>query len=232
MHLTRTLPSLLSTPHHAPLALITLPIRPSTPSPHATPPESVLITGSICLDISSPLPFSPFASPASLSPSSYSPALILNPSSTPLLSLAWSQFSSQAKARAAEQSAFVLRCDSAEGLSGLLAPDGSVRVVRLGEEGWWSWEVEVDVERAERGAWWSWIGRGSFGAVAWARVVAIGVVLAVLAGKRGAKVRWGVVGKRIGGRVRERTGALKWRAAGEAGKEVEREEQRRLVDVD
>ncbi|KAK4706143.1 hypothetical protein P7C70_g44, partial [Phenoliferia sp. Uapishka_3] len=146
-----------------PVANLAIAHHPGTPSPNLTPLQEISVSSAICLDISSSLP---------LAPPNLSPALLLNPSSTPLLGLATSQFE-LARLRAIEHRSYVLRCDSASGLSGLIAPDGSLRAASLGEEGWESWEASVDAERAERRTFVEWMkarvggGNGWWAALPW-----------------------------------------------------------------
>ncbi|GAA5834051.1 hypothetical protein JCM3766R1_002503 [Sporobolomyces carnicolor] len=79
-----------------------------------------------------------------------SPQLILNPSKVPSTSLALEQLD-QAQSRAVEQSSWILRCDSTAtwrstgggqvasasgGISSLVAPDGSLRVIDTSGESW------------------------------------------------------------------------------------------------
>ncbi|KAL8292968.1 hypothetical protein RQP46_000662 [Phenoliferia psychrophenolica] len=82
-HLSRPSAALLSAPSAFPVAMIPLPHQRSTPAPHTTPFQTFAISSQTCLDIALSLP--PL-------PPTLSPALILNPSSTPLVSLAASQF--------------------------------------------------------------------------------------------------------------------------------------------
>lgn len=163
--ISRTAPAFLSSPSFLPVAALPIPHRPSTPSPHLTPFQSVAISSFTCLDIARSFP---------LHPAALSPALILNPSSTPLRSLAESQLD-LARTRAIEHRAFILRCDSADGVGGLVAPDGSTRVVKIGEEGWASWEFDVDAERAERGTVLEWLSASVGGGGEWAWVLLLAV---------------------------------------------------------
>ncbi|GAA5859450.1 hypothetical protein JCM1840_004621 [Sporobolomyces johnsonii] len=143
-------PSLGSSANQLPLSRIELSHETHTPSPHLTPLQTVSLSGAICQDVAFPSLLASFVHPSSSSSSAppQTPQLILNPSHTPLLSLARAQFA-QVRARAIEQNAFILRCDAAEGVSGLVGPDGDARVVRRSsDEGTGSWEVELDVERA------------------------------------------------------------------------------------
>ncbi|GAA6062842.1 hypothetical protein JCM10212_001848 [Sporobolomyces blumeae] len=139
---------LRSSPAALPLGRIKLPHPPHTPW-HLVPFETVDVSAAICQDVAFPSLVASYLAVDASSPAK-TPQLILNPSDVPTSSLAESQ-TSQARARAIEQRASILRCDGAEGISSLTGPDGEVRtVVNNGEEGWTSWEgyVDVDVERA------------------------------------------------------------------------------------
>jgi apolipoprotein N-acyltransferase len=146
-NLIRSDASLGSSPDRLPLARIELPHRPHTPSPSLTPLQSIDVSGVICLDIAFPSLVNSYTVPFFSEAQPLSPALIFNPSATPS-TLARVQFE-QMRARAIEQRTFVLRCDSDTGISGLVAPDGTVRVIRYADEGWNSWETDIDAERGK-----------------------------------------------------------------------------------
>ena len=56
----------------------------------------------------------------------------------------------QAKSRAIENHAFILRCDVPNGgISALISPDGIILAQQFGSGG--SWEFEIDVENASNG---------------------------------------------------------------------------------
>ncbi|KAM0754209.1 hypothetical protein T439DRAFT_173733 [Meredithblackwellia eburnea MCA 4105] len=158
-HLVRLDETLLSNPGHAPLAVLDIPHRPGTPGPKETPLQQLSLAGAICLDIASPSIFSPFATSPNLDHGTEprSPSLILNPARTPLASLALTQFG-QAQSRAIEHRSFVLRCDSSTGVSGVIAPDGTVRVYQPEQEGSGNWEFELDVEAARGESLWTLTG--------------------------------------------------------------------------
>lgn len=172
-HISRTDLSLGSLPNHLPLSTIRLPHLPHTPSPHLTPLQPLAITSATCLDIAFPTLLTSFVVPLSSPSHPRTAQLVLNPSSAPegLAQVQWEQ----AAARAWEGRAFVLRCDTRDGISGLVGPDGRTRVLRGGEEGWGSWEGEMDAERAEGRTWFG--AMGSQWAV-WAAL--LGVVCVVL----------------------------------------------------
>lgn len=135
-HAFRQDPSLKSLTGRVPESTIEIAHRSHTPSPNLTPLQSLSISSATCFDISLPALFS------------YSPSLILNPSSSPVVGLSLSQIE-QAKARAIENHAFVLRCDaSSGGVSALISPDGIVLAQIFGGGGAGSWEFEIDVENA------------------------------------------------------------------------------------
>ncbi|GAA5924109.1 hypothetical protein JCM1841_004576 [Sporobolomyces salmonicolor] len=193
---TRLDRSLGSSANQLPLSHSELSRAAHTPAPHLTPLQTVDITGAICQDVAFPSLLSSFVRPSSSSSSSPSsssgpqtPQLILNPSYTPILSLARAQFA-QVRARAVEQNAFVLRCDAAEGASGLVGPDGDARVLRSADEVTGSWEAELDAERATEATGFTSVWFGDAVGAEWAVVGWLaGVVVLVAAGESGAVTR-------------------------------------------
>ncbi|GAA5991694.1 hypothetical protein JCM10908_001095 [Rhodotorula pacifica] len=165
-HAVRALPQLGSIAGWLPLAQVTLPHPPHTPSPHLTPLQSLSISAAICQDAAYPSLLSSLARVDSSQ--DRTAQLILNPSATPpslpgfgALSLA------QARARAIEQGAFVLRCDepavAATSSSGsvLIDPRGQVRVWTGSDSSSGSWEAAIRPEEASthgRATFWTWLG--------------------------------------------------------------------------
>jgi apolipoprotein N-acyltransferase len=142
-----------------PLARITLEHHTKTPTPHLTPLQAFDLSAAICLDIASPTLLNTYLTPP-LSPiSPHNPSLILNPSFSPHPTLAEPQFE-QMISRAIEQRAWILRCDAPSGISGLVSPSGEVRVLKRGEEGGGSWQVDIDLERGSERTMFSRLGEG------------------------------------------------------------------------
>ncbi|BGP57123.1 hypothetical protein JCM8202v2_004763 [Rhodotorula sphaerocarpa] len=175
-HAVRDWPEVGSVRGAVPLARVALPPDRHTPARHLTPPENLSLSAAIWQDAAFPSLLSTFASVAvrvsDIPRSSGGPQLLLNPSASPpslpglaALSLA------QARARAIEQGAFVLRCDrpALGGVGGpgsvLIDPSGRVRVWTgpAGAAGG-SFEAEVRPEEARAGSRSGGAGRG------WARI--------------------------------------------------------------
>ncbi|GJN92396.1 hypothetical protein Rhopal_005426-T1 [Rhodotorula paludigena] len=153
-HVSRQLSAIGSTAASLPLADVALAHAPHTPSPHLTPLQHLSLSGAICQDIAFPSLMSSYAL-SSTTPSDASsrnpprtPQLLLSPSLVPpsLPGIAASQLA-QARARALEHGAFVLRCDApSSGSSALVGPHGEV-LVRASQAGG-SWEAEIRPEQA------------------------------------------------------------------------------------
>ncbi|GAA5897246.1 uncharacterized protein JCM6883_006630 [Sporobolomyces salmoneus] len=149
-HSHRLDPVLGSSPNQLPLSTIEIPNHSGVP--RSVPDEEVAISAAICQDIAFPSLLSSYIRPTvslsrnkdnddqkhSKKQKKRSPQLILNPSRVPLTSLALAQVN-QVKSRAIEQDGWILRCDSSSssssehgegGISTLIAPDGSVRVLQ------------------------------------------------------------------------------------------------------
>ncbi|GAA6029100.1 hypothetical protein JCM8097_001594 [Rhodosporidiobolus ruineniae] len=230
-----------------PLAQVQLRHESHVPAPHLTPHQQLGVTGAICQDIAFPSLLGSFASPSSSSAQSRpkTPQLILNPSLTPLSSLSHAQVA-QARLRAVEHNAFLLRCDGSTGASALIAPDGEIRAVSYGGEGGGSWEASIEVERANGRTPYERIWGGgrsrarSEGAVLlWLALTLVAVYAAEegVAQNAAKRVEW----RRLGGRMRERltrareavAHLLPGHASHEAPSSGERSaEEGRLVEVD
>ncbi|GAA6004037.1 hypothetical protein JCM10207_006526 [Rhodosporidiobolus poonsookiae] len=133
-----------------PLAKVRVPLPKDAPAPNETPLQQLAVSGGVCQDASFPSLFSAFLPPSSSPGRPAAPHLLLLPSLVPLPSLAPAQLA-QSAARAAENGAFLLRCDGPEGASGLFGPREETRVLRGMGEGGGSWEAEVRIERAGGG---------------------------------------------------------------------------------
>ncbi|GAA5989220.1 hypothetical protein JCM11641_006572 [Rhodosporidiobolus odoratus] len=138
---------LASAPGVVPLASIQLQHESHVPGRRSTPLQELSLSGAICQDIAFPSLLNSFLTPYSTSPRPYSPQLLLNPSLTPLTSLALPQVA-QSRLRALEHSSFLLRCDGSTGTSALIAPNGEFHTLVHGEDGRGSWEAEIAIERA------------------------------------------------------------------------------------
>ncbi|BGP50474.1 hypothetical protein JCM10450v2_006393 [Rhodotorula kratochvilovae] len=215
-HATRALPALGSAPHALPFASVQLPHAPHTPSPHRTPLQRVALAGAICQDVAFPSllsTFSPVPHTGAHNTPLRTPQLLLNPSLAPpsLPGLAHASLA-QARSRALEHGAFLLRCD-ATGSSLLAGPDGDVRVLVLAREGAGSWEAELPLGRAAAGRGgtaWDALGgtRGGdawVGAQGWAWLALVAFVALVRVVEGGEAGHWlrGVEWRQLGERARE-----------------------------
>ncbi|GAA6049289.1 hypothetical protein JCM3770_005924 [Rhodotorula araucariae] len=161
-HAARLLPALGSARSALPLARVQLPPAPHTPSPRRTPSQHVAVTGAVCQDAAFPSLFATYALPAQHrqdadAAAPRAPQLVLNPSRVPPSLTGGLSRSTveQARARALEHGAFLLRCDAGGGPALLAGPDGDVRVmVPAGDEGdgVGSWEAEIPLGRAAAAA--------------------------------------------------------------------------------
>ncbi|GAA5922161.1 hypothetical protein JCM3775_003510 [Rhodotorula graminis] len=255
-HTTRHLDALGSTSDALPLADVALPHAPHTPSPHRTPQQQLSVSGAICQDIAFPSLLSSYALPyvnddTHRPPHRHvarrTPQVLLNPSLVPpTLSGLGRASLGQARARALEHGAFVLRCSGGSGASALVGPDGDVRVLVEGEERAGSWEAEVALERASSGrggTWFEWVGGRAGGRWLgaegrWWLVLAAGVALVrLLEGGEAARwvgsVEWGELRGRIVERARQagRRVVHGSRPEVEGGARAGPGEEERLIDV-
>ncbi|GAA5867834.1 hypothetical protein JCM3774_005874 [Rhodotorula dairenensis] len=170
-HAGRTLPDLGPVDGALPVARVALPHSTHTPSPRLTPLQQVTLSAAICQDAAYPALISTLAPVGVDGDASHAPQLILNPSATPSSLQGLGQLSlAQARARAVEQGAFVLRCDEPGSGSGsvLIDPTGQVRVwtgshAAGGGDRGGSWEAAIEPEEAwttsaHRRAYWTWLG--------------------------------------------------------------------------
>ncbi|GAA5843137.1 hypothetical protein JCM9279_001872 [Rhodotorula babjevae] len=256
-HSARRLDALGSTSDALPLADVALPHAPHTPSPHRTPQQQLSLSGAICQDVAFPSLVSSYSSPhyrddADPPPHRQhprrTPQLLLNPSLVPpsLSGLARASLA-QARARALEHGAFVLRCSAGGGASALVRPEGDVRVRVEGSERGGSWEAEVALERASAwrgGTWFEWVGGRAGGAWIgaegrWWLVLAAAVAFVRLL-EGGEAARWlgGVKWRELRGRVVEKVRSTGRRVVHGSAREVEGgvrggpSEEERLIDVE
>ncbi|GAA5891365.1 hypothetical protein JCM8208_002602 [Rhodotorula glutinis] len=256
-HTARRLVGLGSSSDALPLADVALPHAPHTPSPHRTPQQQLSVSGAICQDIAFPSLLSSYSSPHANDgdnrppPRQHprrTPQLLLNPSLVPpSLSGLGRASLAQARARALEHGAFVLRCSGGSGESALVGPEGEVRVLVEGEERAGSWEAEVALERASSGTggtWFEWVGGWSGGGWLgaegrWWLVLAAGVALVRLL-EGGEAARWlgGVEWRELRDRVVERARSAGRRLGhgstreAEGGARASTSEEERLIDVE
>lgn len=157
-HSFKTSTALGNLKNQLPLAKIKLRNPLHFPEPRLLKEQEIEISSVICLDISFPnlvnsYNLIPFASDEDNSNHRQSsPSLILNPSSSPLHSLAQIQIS-QLQSRASEQNSFILRCDSQFGISSLISPKGQIRLLNPGKESWRSFGVDLQIERGRDSSW-------------------------------------------------------------------------------
>lgn len=156
-HATRDDLSLASTGDRLPLARLDMPHAPNTPAPKLTPRQSVEVTTALCLDIASPALLRTYVA-SRQSPSlarNAAPQLILNPSFTPphLPAIAQAHVLNQIRARAIENSAFVLLCDAGAGgsaaTSTLVSPQSDTLAIVRGPGASWEY-TGVEPELAGR----------------------------------------------------------------------------------
>ncbi|GAA5945493.1 hypothetical protein JCM10213_004175 [Rhodosporidiobolus nylandii] len=245
-HDSRADSTLGSVPGAIPLATVELQPEKHVPEPRNTPRQQVNIAGAVCQDVAFPSLLSSYISPSSTLSQARTPHLLLNPSLTPLTSLATPQLA-QARLRAVEHASFVLRCDGPTGTSALIDPSGAVRAFSHGDDGGGSWEAEIPVEHAARETVFEKVpfgGRsrvGTEGAVLLWLALALGGVAVLEAGtvqRAARRVEWTKLKTRVTDAVawaRGRTARLVVRESeegmGRSG-QIREEEEARLVEVD
>lgn len=159
-HAVRALPELGSVAEALPLARIALPhLGHHTPSPHLTPPQTLTVSAVICQDAAYPgLTSSLAAVDDGVVDYLQAAQLLLNPSATPASLTGLGALSlAQARARAIEHGAFLLRCDAparhAAAAAGtgsvLIDPSGLVRVwTGFGQTDSGIWDAAIRPEEA------------------------------------------------------------------------------------